>query len=253
MACIPDSYQRARGHHNTFPSPRDFAAARSPSSGLSFGREHHRATLHPPRPRQERCPEHHGPAESCPNGQSSARSRGFDERRVPGQLPEPDAVIQPARLRMPRRAQAGDRHVSGPGRRAPDASVQKHRPSQPQTPVVRMCPDRLELSGPVHIVELRDRRGCDRSVRRLHQNVQVAAVRCRPSNALVGLFRVRRGSPGVRMCLDRGLRPGLIGGAEPKSMRQLRLFHVGEVPLVKLGQGRQGCCRSESWWPLPGR
>jgi protein-tyrosine-phosphatase len=37
--------------------------------------------------------------------QSSARGLGLDERRVPRELPEPDAVVQPARLGMPRRTQ----------------------------------------------------------------------------------------------------------------------------------------------------
>jgi dihydrofolate reductase len=41
----------------------------------------------------------------------------FDERRVPRELPEPDAVKQPARLGVPRRTQAGDRRMSGARRR----------------------------------------------------------------------------------------------------------------------------------------
>ena len=34
---------------------------------------------------------------------------------------------------------------------------------------------------------------------------------------------------------DRGLRPGLVGAAEPEPVRQRRPLHVGEVPLVELG------------------
>jgi hypothetical protein len=37
--------------------------------------------------------------------------------------------------------------------------------------------------------------------------------------------------------LDRGPRPGLVGGAEPESGWQYRLLHVGKVPLVELGPG----------------
>ena len=64
-----------------------------------------------------------------------------------------------------------------------------------------------------------------------------AAIGRRLPDALVALGRVRRGSPGVQMGLDHGLRPGLVGGAEPESVWQYRLFHVGEVPLVELGPG----------------
>lgn len=32
------------------------------------------------------------------------------------------------------------------------------------------------------------------------------------------------------MGLDRGLRPGFVGGAEPESGGQYRLFQAGEVP-----------------------
>ncbi|GAA2619538.1 hypothetical protein GCM10010307_02220 [Streptomyces vastus] len=39
------------------------------------------------------------------------------------------------------------------------------------------------------------------------------------------------------MGLDRGLRPGLDGGAESETVRQHRLFHVIEVPLIELGPG----------------
>ncbi|MFF4866887.1 FAD-dependent oxidoreductase [Streptomyces sp. NPDC001231] len=39
------------------------------------------------------------------------------------------------------------------------------------------------------------------------------------------------------MGLDRGLRPGLVGGAEAESVRQHRLFHVVEVPHIELRPG----------------
>jgi hypothetical protein len=66
-------------------------------------------------------------------------------------------------------------------------------------------------------------------------NVQVAAVRRGLPDVLIALGRVGRGSPGIDMSPDRGLRPSLVGGAEPEPGRQLRLLHIGEVPLVELG------------------
>lgn len=44
----------------------------------------------------------------------------------------------------------------------------------------------------------------------------------RPRRLWSALGRVRRGSPGVQMGLDRRLWPGLVGGAEPESDRGVR-------------------------------
>jgi hypothetical protein len=45
--------------------------------------------------------------------------------------------------------------------------------------------------------------------------------------------------------LDGGLRPGLVGGAEPEPVRQHRLFQVTEIPLIELcpGTGVAQCGR----------
>jgi len=142
----------------------------------------------------------------------------LDERRVPCERPEPNAVVQPARLRVPRRPQTDDGHVSGPGLsrelhpvqeriavRAPDAgSPDASRPARTR-PVL--------LASSSHMI-------VDAAMvpfRRLHQDVEVAAIRGRPPDALVALGGVSRRSPGVHVRLDRGLRPGLVGGAEPET------------------------------------
>lgn len=71
-------------------------------------------------------------------------------------------------------------------------------------------------------------------VRRLDEDVEIAAVGRRPPHTLVRLGRVRRRSPGVDVRLDRALGPCLAGGAEPKSVGQDRGLQVGQVALVEL-------------------
>jgi hypothetical protein len=113
---------------------------------------------------------------------------------------------------MPWRTLADDRRVSGPGRPRQVHPVQHHRPGQPELPVARMRSDRLEPDGLVRLVEPHDRRGGHCSVRRLHQDVQVAAIGRRLPDTLIALGRVRRGSPGVHM-----------GVAKPSTSRATRL------------------------------
>jgi hypothetical protein len=55
---------------------------------------------HPPT--SGRRPRRRGLISDCPNDQSLARGLGFDQQRVPRELPEPEAVVQPARLGMVR-------------------------------------------------------------------------------------------------------------------------------------------------------
>src|SRR5258708_1253180 len=83
-----------------------------------------------------------------PNDQSSARVLRRDERRVPRELPESDAVVQPARLGMPWRTQAGDRHNEWPRPPAPAAYRAEASPSQSQAPVVRMRPQPARTQRP---------------------------------------------------------------------------------------------------------
>ena len=153
---------------------------------------------------------------ATPNDQSLACGLGFDQRRVPRELPEPEAVVQPACRRVSRRALADDCCVSGPGGSRKVHAVQHHRPCQPSPPVARMCSDGLELDGLVRFIEPHDRRGGHCPVWCLHQNMQVATVSRGLPDVLIALGRVRRGSPGVHMRPDRGFRPGLVGGAEPE-------------------------------------
>ena len=115
--------------------------------------------------------------------------------------------------------------------------MQQHRTAESQAPVVRVRSDGLEFRGLVGLIQPHDRGRGHRPVRCLHEDVEIAAVGRHPPDALVTLGCVRGRRPGIHVGADRGLRPGFGGGAEPEPVRQRRLLHVGEIPLIELTPG----------------
>jgi hypothetical protein len=134
--------------------------------------------------------------------------------------------------------QAGSRHMSDPGRPRQMHPMQEHRRPQPQTPLARTGLDRLELSGLVRLVEPHDRRGCQPSVRRLHQDMQVAAIRRRLPDTLVALFVYGEGAQASRWAwiwpITRYIRLRCVARTWERACNRVRLGHV----IGYIGSGR---------------